>query len=176
MSRIQSVEYENLPPGKNRELLDQVKSKLGKIPNIFKHMALSPAVLESYLGFSATISGTSLSAKIREQIALTVAQENNCGYCLAAHTALAKGAGINDTQITDSRRGTSEIPKTAATLRLAQKLVRDKARLTDADLKDAFNAGLSDAEIIEIVAVVALNLFTNYFNHVVDPEIDFPKA
>lgn len=176
MSRIKPVDYDSLQAGKSKEMLDQIKSKLGKIPNIFKYMAVSPAVLGSYMGFSGALAQASISPKVREQIALAVAQENSCDYCLAAHTVMAKGAGLSDTQIADSRKFTADDTKTGAIIKFAQKLSKDRANVTDMDVKRVREAGLSDAEIIEVVAVVSLNIFTNYFNHVVDPEIDFPKV
>lgn len=176
MSRIKPLNYENLEPGKIKTQLDQIKTKLGKLPNIFKYMAVSPAVLGSYLGFSSAIANASLSPKIREQIALATAEENHCEYCLAAHTVMAKGAGLTDEQIANARKFTADDPKATAIIKFTQKLIKEKGMLNDFDVKRVREAGLADAEIIEVVAAVCLNIFTNYFNHVVDPEIDFPKV
>ena len=117
-----------------------------------------------------------LSAKVRELIALTVGEANQCQYCLSAHTALGKMAGLGDEEIADGRRGASTDRKTEAVLRFARKIVTERGFVKDDDLATVRAAGVSDAEIAEIVANTALNIFTNYFNHVAETEIDFPAA
>jgi len=176
MSRIHSINPESAT-GKAKELLGAVKAKLGLVPNMTRAMANAPAVLDGYLSFSGALSqGTSLTAKQREQIALAVGQANECDYCLAAHSTIGKMVGLSAEQILDSRRGTAVDPKSEAVISLARKLVAERGRVSNADLAEARAAGLDDAAIAEIVANTALNIFTNYFNHVAETEIDFPKA
>ena len=175
MSRIQQIVPESAN-GKAKELLDAVKGKLGLVPNMTRAMANAPAVLEGYLSFSGALGKGGLSAKDRERIALTVGQANGCDYCLAAHSTIGKMVGLTPDQILDSRRGTSVESKSAAIVQLARKVWGKQGRVTDAELADARIAGLDDAAIAEVVANVALNIFTNYFNHVAETDIDFPKA
>lgn len=162
--------------GKAKELLDAVQSKLGLVPNMTKAMANSPAVLDAYLALSGALSKGALNAKTREQIALTVAETNSCEYCLAAHSAIGKMVGLSAEQIVDSRRGTSVDPKSGAIVRFARQVVEEKGRVSNEDIAQIRAAGIDDGGIAEIVANVALNIFTNYFNHVAETEIDFPKA
>lgn len=175
MTRLQAIAPDKAS-GKAKELLDAVNSKLGMVPNIARTLANAPAALEGYLGFSGALAKGTLSAKVREQIALAVAQRNRCDYCLAAHSTVGKMVGLTEEQIRDSRYGKAIDSKTDAVLRLAALLVDNRGRISDRELEEARAAGLNDATIAEIVANVALNIFTNYFNHVADPEIDFPKA
>ena len=174
MSRIQPVRPETA--SKTAELLDGVKKKLGMVPNLVSTMAHSPAVANAYLGFSQALAGGSLPARLREQIALTVGQANECDYCLAAHCTLGKMAGLSAADVESARRGTAEDDKSRVALAFARKLVSDRGRVTDANVELVRQAGFSDGDINEIVANVALNLFTNYFNHVAGTEIDFPAA
>lgn len=175
MSRIHQITPDSAT-GKAKELLDAVHGKLGLVPNITRAMANSPAVLEGYLGLSGALGKGSLSAKHREQIALTVGQANHCDYCLAAHSAIGKMVGLTPDQILDSRRGTAIDPKADAVIRFARKLVDERGRVSDADVAEVRAAGLNDGGIAEVVANVALNIFTNYFNHVAETDIDFPKV
>lgn len=175
MPRINAVETNEAAPAA-KALLDGVQKKLGMTPNLMRTMAHSPAVLEAYLGFSGSLGKSGLSAKVREQIALTVGELNGCGYCLAAHAALGKMAGLSAEEIADSRRGTSPERKTEAVLQFARKVVTERGWVSDAEVRAVRAAGVSDAELAEIVASVALNLFTNYFNHVAGTEIDFPEV
>jgi uncharacterized peroxidase-related enzyme len=175
MSRIETVNPTQAT-GKAKELLDGVKSKLGMTPNLMRVMANSPAVLDAYLKFSGNLGSGDLPAKTREQIALTVGQVNSCGYCLSAHSTIGKMVGLTAEQILESRRGSSAEPTTDALLRFARQLVDKRGKVSDADLAAVRSAGWNDGAIAEIVANVALNIFTNYFNHVAETEIDFPRV
>lgn len=175
MARILPVDP-NQAAKKSQELLAAVEKKLGVVPNMMKTMAHSPAVLDAYLSFSAALSATKLSAKLREQIALTVGEVNDCGYCVAAHSFLGGKAGLSPSDVESARRATSADPKSAAILAFARELVLRRGEARDSDLRALRDAGVSDAEITEIVATVALNVFTNWFNHVTDPVIDFPAV
>lgn len=173
MTRIQPLNPETVT-GPAKQLLEAVKGKLGVVPNMMRTMAHAPAVLEAYLNFSAALAKGSLDLKTREAIALAVGQANKCQYCVSAHTILGKKAGLNDAEVTAARTGESTNPKLAAILRLAMAINNKQANISDADLSAARQAGVTDAEIAEVVGVVSLNVFTNYFNHVADPQIDFP--
>lgn len=175
MPRIQPVNPETAQ-GETAEILAAAKKKMGMIPNIVRTMATSPAVAKAYFSFSGALSGGSLPASLREQIALTVGEGNECGYCLSAHTAIGKKIGLSEDDILQARQATAAGASEAAALGFARKLVTDRGKVTDSDLEAVRSAGYSDGQISEIVANVALNIFTNYFNHVSDPEIDFPVA
>ncbi len=175
MPRITPVDPSSADP-KASELLDGVQKKLGTKPNIMKTMAQSPAVLKSYLAFSEAMGGSSLGGKLGEKIALAVAGANACGYCASAHTAIGSNLGIDEDEAKRNLDGESSDAKTQAALTFARTLVSKRGWASDDDLKAVRDAGYSDGEVLEIVAYVALNTFTNYFNHVADPEIDFPKV
>jgi uncharacterized peroxidase-related enzyme len=175
MTRIQPINYEQ-STGKAKELLDAVKAKLGVTPNMMKTMAQSPAVLEAYLNFSGALGGGKLSARMREQIALISAEINGCGYCASAHTAIGKMVGLGDDAILAARNGNSDDAKTDAALKFAGAVIINRGEVSDADLQAVKDAGFSDGDIGEIVANVALNIFTNYFNEIAKTDIDFPKV
>lgn len=173
MQRITAIKHEEAT-GKAKELLDAVQSKLGFIPNMTATMANSPAVLESYLNFSGAL-GTSLNAKLREQIALTVAEINGCGYCAAAHSAIGKMVGLDENEILNARQSSSADEKRNAALKFAEAIVTRHGKVSDADLAAVKTAGYTDKEISEIAANVALNIFTNYFNEIAGTIVDFPS-
>ncbi len=175
MQRINPVDP-TTATGKQKDLLDAVKAKVGRVPNLMKTFAASPAALEAYLSFSGALSGGLLDAKLREQIALTVAEANACEYCLSAHTAIGKMVGLDETEIVSGRRASSADAKTNAALTFAHQIVVKRGQVEDADAATVRAAGFGDGEITEIVANVALNIFTNYFNHVAQTVVDFPKV
>src|SRR5262245_4382390 len=162
--------------GRARELLDAVKARLGIIPNMTRSMAVSPPVLEAYVGFIGALGQGVLPARVREQLALDVGEANDCDYCVSAHCALGKRAGLTDQDVLDSRRGASADPKADVLLRFARTVLEKKGVIKDADIAAVRAAGYGDAEIAEVVAHVGLNVFTNYFNNVAGTTLDFPKA
>jgi len=118
--------------GKTKQLLDEVRSRLGVTPNLVKAFAHSPAALEAYLKFSTDLSRGMLSTQFREQIALAVAQANSCAYCLSAHTTLGSNVGLSPTEIEASRACRSADEKEHASLQLAQAIVIQRGEVSAA--------------------------------------------
>jgi uncharacterized peroxidase-related enzyme len=175
MSRLPAVQPE-AATGKAKELLDAVQAKLTIIPNMTRVMADSPAVLEAYLSFSGALSHGALDAKLREEIALEVGEQNSCQYCVSAHSAIGKMTGLSDSEIQQAREAKSGSPRNTAALQFARELVAKRGRATDADVETVRRAGFTDGEVAEIIAHVALNIFTNYFNNTAEVKVDFPKV
>jgi AhpD family alkylhydroperoxidase len=138
--------------------------------------ANSTAVLESYLNFSGSLAGGLLSPQLREKIALVVAEANSCEYCLSAHTVISKMVGLSEFEITSSRQIYSNDAKEDAALKFAYQIVLKRGEVSDAEFRAIQDAGFSEGEIAEIITNVALNIFTNYFNHIAQTEVDFPKV
>lgn len=175
MPRLTTVDPATAEP-QARALLGKVERALGVTPNMMKAMANSPAVLDAYLSFSGALSKGRLPAAVQEQIALATAVANECGYCLAAHTVLGSRAGVSDDDLVAGRHARASDPKVEAALRFTLAVISAKGFVSDADLADVRAAGYDDGEIGEIVAAVALNTFTNYFNSVGETQLDFPAV
>jgi len=159
-----------------QQLLGQVHAAFGATPNMFRAVANSPAALRSmWAAFGALGSGV-IPAKLGEQIAVAVADRNACEYCLAAHTALGRKAGASAEEMSAAQMGEAADPKTAAALRFALKLVNDRGQVHDADVRALREVGFDDEQIVEILAHVALNLFTNYVNVAFAVPVDFPSV
>ena len=173
MPRIQAINPEQAQ-GKTKEQLDGFQKSLGMVPNIIATIANSPAALESYIANKKTLSDGRLNAQFREQIALAVAGENTCDYCASAHTALGKKAGVDDRELARSLAGRSEDSKVAAALKYAKVVVAKRGFVSGNDLQKVRDAGYDDGEIVEIVAHVTHNIFTNYIDHIAETDIDFP--
>lgn len=174
MSQLPALNPETAT-GPVKPLFDGVQAKLGVIPNLFRVLGNSPAALNGYLGFSAALAGGSFPPKLREQIALVVAETNQCAYCLRAHAFLAGKVGLTAGQIAEARQAGATDPRTGATLQLARTIVVERGELGASGLDEARQAGLTDGDIVETVAHVALNIFSNYLNHIAGTAIDFPE-
>nr|WP_314257324.1 carboxymuconolactone decarboxylase family protein [uncultured Devosia sp.] len=152
----------------------EIKSAFGVVPNMFKAVANSPAALASMWGAFGALGGGTLGAKLGEQIAVAIADRNNCNYCLAAHTGLGRKAGATAEEMAEAQAGRSPDPRTAAALAFAIALVDKRGAVEAQEVSDLAAAGFDEGEIVEIVAHVALNLFTNYVNVALDVPVDFP--
>lgn len=177
MPRISTPDSVETSPAKAQPLLQAVQKQLGSVPNLFRIVANSPAALEGYLGLSGALGKGSLDARTRERIALVVAELNRCDYCLAAHTYLGEHvAKLDAGELAANRDGASADPKATAALRFATRLVQERGHVVDADVAAVRAAGYGDAEVVEIIAHVALNTLTNYINSALSTEVDFPKV
>lgn len=162
--------------GEARQLLDAVQSSLGMVPNFIRVLANSPAALSAFLGMHAISGAGSLDPKTRERIALAVAEQNACQYCVSAHTAIGRKIGLDAQELLANRMGQSSDAKAAAALSFARALVEQTGRVSQADFDEVRAAGHTDAEIIEIITHVAMNIFTNLLGKSTQVDIDFPRV
>ena len=175
MPRINPINL-TLATGKVKTLLDGVQRKTHAIPNVLRAMAHSPAVLEAYLSFDQTLGSGSLTPQVREQIAITVSNANGCQYCASAHTAIAKNLSVNAMELTANLEGSSNDPKVEAALQFARNVIAKRGWVNDTEVQRVRDAGYTDGEIVEIIATIANTMFTNYFNHIAQTQLDFPKV
>ncbi|MDP9870114.1 MULTISPECIES: carboxymuconolactone decarboxylase family protein [Streptosporangium] len=157
-------------------LLEETQRQLGRVPNLYAALANGPAALRGYLAMRDALTRGVLRARLREQIALLVAQENRCTYCVSAHTMRGTRMGLSEEELKLTRDGHDADPHADAVLQITREVVQAGGRVGDESLARARQAGVTDAELAEIVAHVALNTLSNYFNHLARPDLDFPEV
>lgn len=176
MSRLPQITSEQATPQQS-ELFAAAKAKMGKVPNMLRALGNSPAALKAYLELSGALSkGKGLAPKHREIIALAVGEANGCEYCLAAHSTIGKMTGLSPDAIEAARRGDGVDDGERAVAQFATAVLRSRGRVDDEQLEAFRAAGFGDDAVAEVVAHVAMNVFTNYFNNLAEPELDFPAA
>lgn len=175
MARVRLITADTAT-GETKTTLGDIDAAFGTVPNMFAAVANSPAALQSMWGAFGALGQGTLGAKLGEQIAVAVADSNDCQYCLSAHTALGTKAGATTEEMAEAQAGRSSDPRTAAALTFALKLVESRGKVSADDVQAVRTAGFEDGEIVEIVAHVALNLFTNYVNVALDVPLDFPAV
>jgi uncharacterized peroxidase-related enzyme len=176
MSRISIPSVDNSPEA-SKPLLAAVKQSIGIVPNLMKLVGHSPAALEGYLSLNGALNKGRLSAGLREQIALAVAEYNGCDYCLSAHDYLGRNvAKLSGADIDAARDFHASDARHDAALVFARRVLEQHGRVSDDDLSALRAAGFDEASTVEIVVNVALNILTNYVNNVARTEIDFPKV
>ncbi|OWW21213.1 carboxymuconolactone decarboxylase family protein [Noviherbaspirillum denitrificans] len=175
MSRINVVTIETAT-AEQKALFDAIHAQLGTVPNFLKVFANSPVALKAFLGLFGIAGTGSLDPLTRERIALALAQQNSCEYCLSAHTALGRTAGLTGAEMDSNRAGTSQDAKAAAAVKFARSLVEHNGEVTTAEIAEVRNVGYSDSDIVEIITHVGMNLLTNILGKASRVEIDFPKV
>lgn len=174
MSRITALTRETAPAAA-RGLLDNAKKQLGTVPNMFGVLANSPAALEGYLALNGALAKGALPAATRERIAIAIAEENGCSYCLSAHTYIGRNlVKLDDAELAANREGRSTDPHAEAAVRFALQLVRARGHVGEEAVRAVREAGYDDAQIVEVILHVALNTLTNYLNVASGTAIDFP--
>ena len=175
MSRISTPATSEAIPAAARPLLEKVRQQLGTVANVFLVLANSPVALQGYLALEGALRESTIRPEMRERIALAIAEINGCDYCLSAHTYFArKVAKLDDAEITANRNGASNDLKADAAVRFAAILAQGRGEIADADLAAFRAAGYNDAQTIDVAALVALNMLTNFVNKLAQTDIDFP--
>jgi AhpD family alkylhydroperoxidase len=173
MSRIKAITPEQAT-GHTAEVYSAITKALGKVPNLFQAVGVNSAALQTLLGIGPSLK--TLTGAERETIALVVAQKNNCGYCLSAHTVLAGMHGISKEETLKVRKGNPQGAKQSALVNFVSEIVTERGHVSDKTLNEFKRAGYTDAHIPDVLFAVVENIYTNYFNHINRTEIDFPKA
>jgi uncharacterized peroxidase-related enzyme len=174
MARIAVIDP-NSATGEAKALLDAVQASLGAVPNFIRVLANSPAALNAFLGIHHIAGAGLLDPKTRERIALAVAEQNACQYCVSAHTAIGRKVGLDNQEMLANRLGRSSDVKAEAALAFARALVEHSGHVSKAEFDAVRAAGHSDGEVVEIITHVAMNIFTNLLGKSTQIEIDFPQ-
>jgi len=159
-----------------KKLFDAVQANSGRVTNMMRAMANSPIVLETYLSVNSILTRGLLSPELRELLAVTVAQGNQCQYCLSAHTTKGKKLGLDSQTIESAQLSSADDPKIEAALKFARQLIEKRGSLRNEELIRLRSVGYTDGEIAEIILVTTFNVFPNYFNKVADTDLDFDKV
>lgn len=175
MSRINMI-TDDTANTEQKALFDAINSKLGMVPNFLKVFANSPTALRGFLGLHSIAEEGSLDGQTKERIALALAEKNACQYCVSAHTAIGRKAGLSGAEMDANRAGTSQDEKAAEAVKFARALVDNAGEVTTSEILAVRNAGYDDAEIVEIITHVGMNWLTNVLGKASRVEIDFPKV
>lgn len=175
MSRI-AIPGRDDAPAESQAILDNVNKMLGFVPNHYRLMSISPNALSGWAGLMGPVSKT-LDLKTREGIALAVSEANGCDYCLAAHSYVSTNmAKIPPGEIDLNRQGRSSDPKRQAAVAFAKALIETRGKVSDAQFAAVRDAGWTDPNIVEMIALTAQFLLTNFMNNAVRTPIDFPEV
>jgi uncharacterized peroxidase-related enzyme len=175
MPRSAALKPEQVPAD-SKPTLDTLTKNVGFTPNMMATFAQSPIAFNAWAALLGSLS-KALDVKTRDSIGLTVSEVNGCNYCLTVHSFTAEHmAKLSADEIILARKGHASDPKRDAAVQFARKVIETRGKVSDADLKAVRDAGYTDANVMEIVALVAMYSLTNFLNNVFDPEKDFPAV
>jgi uncharacterized peroxidase-related enzyme len=175
MPRIKPIDP-SIATGDTATQLAAARNMFGRDVNLIRTAANSPAAVGAMVSFFASLGAGSLGGRTGELIAIAIAQANGCDYCLSAHTAVGALHGLTVDALAAARHARASDPKVEAMLTFAVRVNEVRGRIDDAALASARAAGLSDADLVEVIAHVALSVFTNYLNNVARTAVDFPEV
>ena len=159
----------------NQGIFDNLQKGLGLVPNLYAYFSKSETALGDYLAFQNRKS--TLRAKEREVINLVTSQINGCRYCQSAHTVLGKMNGFTDEQVLEIRKGSAPFDsKLDALVKFAASTVENRGRATEESKEAFFEAGYTEANLVDVVIVIGDKIISNYIHNLTDFEIDFPIA
>ena len=173
MQVLQAVNNDNEA---NREVFATIEQRLKRVSNMLKVMGNSPSILRAYVGFNEAFDNTKMTPKMRGSITAAIAEANGCDYTLSIAYARGRADGLTDDELGAARHGESSDPRIAAALRFALTIVNERGHVPVSSVNEIRQAGFDDEELVEIIALVGLNIFRNYFNLVARTEIDFRRV
>ncbi|MGY3052501.1 putative peroxidase-related enzyme [Pedobacter sp. UYEF25] len=156
-------------------ILENSKKTLGFVPNMYVTMGANPALLDSYIySYNSFRANSGFTPVEQEVVFLTVAYENNCEYCMAAHSFIADKMSKVPTEVTDAIRDGKQIPdvKLAALSKLTRSLVVNKGNVSHDEIYQFLEAGYGEERVLGIIAGIAAKTMSNYSNHITNPEVD----
>lgn len=157
------------------EILEATKKGLGFVPNMYVSMGANTALLDAYThSYNSFRANSGFSPVEQEVIFLSVAYENNCEYCMAAHSFVGDNLTKVPTEVTNAIRNGEQIPdaKLATLSKLARSLTVTRGNVSQEEINEFLNVGYSETHILGIIAGIAIKTMSNYSNHITNPEID----
>jgi uncharacterized peroxidase-related enzyme len=160
-------------PAASRPLLEQARERFGFVPNVLGALAASPAALQAYLAIGEALEGSGLTPVEQQVILLTVSFENECGYCMSAHSTVAGVQGAPLELIDALRDGEPLADRRLEALRtFTGEVVAKRGWVHEADIEAFLDGGYTEADVMTILAGVAMKTLSNYANHVVNTPVD----
>tara|TARA_B100000780_G_C21122275_1_gene454712 strand:- start:1362 stop:1895 length:534 start_codon:yes stop_codon:yes gene_type:complete len=160
---------------KNQAIFDNLEKGLGFVPNLYAYYAKNETALGDYLALQNR--KTNLKAKEKEVVNLVTSQINGCRYCQSAHTVLGKMNGFSDEQVIELRKGSASFnPQLDALVKFTASVVENRGKATEESKAAFFDAGYTEAHLIDVVLLVGDKIISNYIHNLTGIEIDFPVA
>jgi uncharacterized peroxidase-related enzyme len=160
----------------SQQLFEQMKKRLGRVPNLYATMGYSSHALKAFMDMEAALTGGAFNGKQREAIALVVSEVNHCEYCLAGHTVAAIKQRLTMEDTLDIRKGQSSDEKIRVIVQLAKAVAETRGYPASELVDNFYAAGFEEGALMELIGLVVVRIYTNYVFAMTQVPIDFPAA
>lgn len=160
----------------SQKLFDGLSARIGRVPNIYATLANSDVALKANLTFGDLLKSGTFNGKEVETIALSISVENECQYCLAAHSMVGKMMGFTEEEVSSIIEGNILDVKLKILSELTKEITATRGNPKQTSIDNFYSAGFTKSSLVELIGLIALNTFNNYLNHIAGTEIDFPLA
>lgn len=158
-------------------IYDELNDKAGMVANVYKVAANSPQALKGIIDLTKTLNRGQFSKQEIQAIDLVIAEVSDCDYCRAAHTDIGKQVGWTEEETQQLRTGSfNKDEKIDALVKLSREIVKTNGNPDESTIQAFADVGYTHEHLAELIGWVAVNIFTNYTNHIAGTEIDFPEA
>lgn len=164
---------ENVPEA-SKKALTEAKKAYGFTPNLLGVMANHPTLLNSYWDGNVSLSQNSLlTAEEQQVVFLSVSYENNCHYCMAAHTSIGQMFKVSQEILDALRNGTTlPDPKLEALSQYAKASTLKRGRVSQEDINNFYQVGFTKEQQLEVIVIIGFKVFTNYINYLAQTPVD----
>ncbi len=162
-------------PADSKPLLENSLKDWGMIPNLHAVMAEAPGLLEGYQRLHQLFQDSSFNEEELTVVWQTINVEHECHYCVPAHTAISHMMKVDDA-LSEALRNQSAMPteKLQVLHDTTLSLLRNRGRLTDAELAAFYAAGYAQRQLLEIILGLSQKVMSNYVNHIAETPVDAP--
>jgi alkylhydroperoxidase family enzyme len=160
-------------PAASQAVLEAATKAYGSIPNMLGILAEAPEALKAYNELHQHFVDSSFNAEEMTVVWQSINVENNCTYCVPAHTAIAQMMQV-DPALTEALRTQAPMPneKLQVLQDTTLAIVRQRGILTDAQTERFYSVGYGPKQVLEIVLGVAQKTISNYTNHLAKTPLD----
>ncbi len=168
-----NVYDENTAPVESQTILARVRKSLGFLPNLFGVLAEAPTAVEAYGTLNELFMRSSFTPQERHVIWFANIYENDCAYCMAAHTGIASLEKVPEGVIKAARSGKPYADNRLEALRqFTRSVVVDRGWVSDEELETFLAAGFNRQHVLEVVVGVAHKVISTYTNHIAKTPLD----
>jgi len=159
----------------SKQILETTNKNMGMIPNMYSGMANNPALLEGYVSaYNSFRANSGFTPQEQEVVFLSVAFENNCEYCMAAHSFVGDNMTNVPVEVTNAIRNNTLIPddKLKALSSFARVITVKRGLPSETDIDAFLASGYTENHILGVIAGVGVETMSNYFNHIFNTSVD----
>lgn len=168
-----TIHTKTTAPNDSQAILDATEKLYGFIPNLYGVLAESPTAIDAYAAINQALTKSKLSPIEQQIVLITISAENNCEYCVGAHSAISSMVEMPEAMLSELRQQQSlSNDKFDALRHFALLVVNNKGWVSEIDIQVFLEAGYDKRHVLDVITMVALKTLSNYVNHIAETPLD----